>query len=80
MINDRPDEITNPIASPQHDEFRERLGELERRMRECRRAARACHSAFVALSLDELADRLAAEAALIAAAADLRARIEALPS
>jgi len=53
-----------------------RLRLLSDRIGECRRFARHCHSAVIALSLEELADRLEAEAALMAAKLDLFARIE----
>jgi hypothetical protein len=60
--------------------LREHLLSLHGRVRDCRNLARACQSTAVARSLEELADRLEAEAAVIAAKADLADRIEAIPS
>lgn len=51
-------------------ELGERLSHLRHRARDCRRVARECRSRYVALSLDELADRLDAEAAIMAAKTD----------
>ena len=64
-------------AASKGEELRQGLCRLRDRIGDCRRTARSCHSAFVALSLEELADRLEAEAALMAAKLDLFARLEA---
>lgn len=74
------DDAERLSPSGKRQEVNEYLLSLRGRARDCRHAARICHNSSVSLSLDELADRLEAEAVLMAAKADLFARLEALPS
>jgi hypothetical protein len=76
----RGDGADGVSEAPTKHELREHLLSLHGRVRDCRSLARACQSTAVARSLEELADRLEAEAAIIAAKADLADRLEAIPS
>jgi hypothetical protein len=80
MTDPRGNGAVSATEPTNRHELREHLLSLHGRVRDCRSLARACQSAAVARSLEELAVRLEAEAAIIAAKADLADRLEAIPS
>ena len=78
MTNRIPANVGKLRERGEYRALRQHLLHLQGRVRDCRDLSRAAQSAFVALSLAELANRLEAEAALVAAKADLAARLEAI--